>query len=344
MQTNSNIIFIDEDFTSQSNNISKASIINNPRKFGTDLTNVINKNYFNNKEMFVKPIESFGDDSVLSINENIIEDDASSFIEKICPLEEYLPYILNDLLNTENQQYLYPQYNYIKNKQNDINEKMRVILLDWIVDVHQKWKLSSETLFLTINIIDRYLSLVTIPREILQCIGVSALLIACKYEQIYYPDIDDFKEITDDAFTIDEIIDNEYNILTILNFELTIPSILRLYEIFSLQICLNELEKTYSFYLLELSAFSYKLLRYKPSIVAAAIILIVIKDNINKKELLFKVSNYNELDLVRVCCEIISLFGKNDHGSNSIKRKYSSVKYFQVSSQIKAEYIDVFML
>ena len=42
-------------------------------------------------------------------------------------------------------------------RQDDINEKMRAILIDWIIEVHLKFKLLPETLFLTVNLIDRYL-------------------------------------------------------------------------------------------------------------------------------------------------------------------------------------------
>jgi len=49
-------------------------------------------------------------------------------------------------------------------KQLDINEKMRAILIDWLVDVHQKFKLVNETLFLTVNLIDRYLEKVQVSR------------------------------------------------------------------------------------------------------------------------------------------------------------------------------------
>jgi G2/mitotic-specific cyclin-B, other len=49
-------------------------------------------------------------------------------------------------------------------KQTDINEKMRAILIDWLIEVHLKFKLLPETLFLTINLIDRYLENVAIPR------------------------------------------------------------------------------------------------------------------------------------------------------------------------------------
>jgi hypothetical protein len=48
--------------------------------------------------------------------------------------------------------------------QNDINEKMRAILVDWLIEVHYKFKLLPETLFLTINLIDRYLDKEVIHR------------------------------------------------------------------------------------------------------------------------------------------------------------------------------------
>jgi len=63
-------------------------------------------------------------------------------------------------------------------KQNDINEKMRRILIDWMLKVHQKFKLLPETLFLTVNIIDRYLSQEMVTRKTLQLIGVTAMHIA----------------------------------------------------------------------------------------------------------------------------------------------------------------------
>ena len=50
-------------------------------------------------------------------------------------------------------------------RQPDINEKMRAILIDWLVEVHLKFKLVPETLYLTVNLIDRYLERVSVMRE-----------------------------------------------------------------------------------------------------------------------------------------------------------------------------------
>lgn len=85
--------------------------------------------------------------------------------------------------------------------QKDVNKKMRTILIGWLVEVHLKFKLLPETLFLTINLIDRYLEKKQILRTNFQLLGVTAMLIASKYEEIYAPEIRDFVYITDKAYT-----------------------------------------------------------------------------------------------------------------------------------------------
>jgi cyclin B len=74
-------------------------------------------------------------------------------------------------------------------RQPEINEKMRAILVDWLIDVQHKFELSPETLYLTINIIDRFLSVKTVPRKELQLVGMSATLMASKYEEIWAPEV-----------------------------------------------------------------------------------------------------------------------------------------------------------
>lgn len=85
--------------------------------------------------------------------------------------------------------------------QPEINDKMRAILVDWLIEVHLKFKLQAETLFITINIIDRFLEKQKVGKSRLQLVGVTALLIACKYEEIYPPEMKDFVYITDRAYT-----------------------------------------------------------------------------------------------------------------------------------------------
>ena len=102
-----------------------------------------------------------------------------------------------------------PFYGYMK-QQTEINESMRAILVDWLIDVHAKFRLLPETLFLTINLIDRYLSKTQGQKSRLQLVGVAALLIATKYEEIYPPTLKDLVYITDKAYSEKDIVTMEY--------------------------------------------------------------------------------------------------------------------------------------
>ncbi|KAL7215256.1 hypothetical protein ACSBR1_027425 [Camellia fascicularis] len=73
--------------------------------------------------------------------------------------------------------------------QPEINSKMRSILIDWLTEVHRKFELIPKTLYLTINIVDRYLSMNVVPGRELQLVSISSMLIACKYEEIWAPEV-----------------------------------------------------------------------------------------------------------------------------------------------------------
>merc|ERR1712096_587633 len=103
-----------------------------------------------------------------------------------------------------------------------ITGKMRAVLADWMVEVQQQFRLLQETLFMTMSIIDRYLALEgkTVHRSQLQLVGVSAMFLASKVEEIFAPEVSDFVYITDSAYTGEEIRHMELKILNALNFDL----------------------------------------------------------------------------------------------------------------------------
>lgn len=96
-----------------------------------------------------------------------------------------------------------PTSTYMKD-QPHINASMRSILIDWLIEVNLKWKYVPATLYLTVNIVDRYLSKATVTRSELQLVGVTALFIASKYEEIYPRELDDMVHICADAYTESE--------------------------------------------------------------------------------------------------------------------------------------------
>lgn len=243
----------------------------------------------------------------------------------------YVKEIMQYLRATE-EKYL-PKSTYMKN-QTDINEKMRAILIDWLVDVHLKFKLLPETLFLTVNIIDRYLGVTSIPRQKLQLVGVSAMLIATKYEEIYPPEVKDFEYVTDKAYNRSEILEMEGKIISALNFNLTFTSAFRFLERYAKVAGFDEKSFNLARYCLELSLIEYKMLKYIPSNLACSAIYLVNK--INKKEgwsdLMVKQAKYNE-GQVRPCAKDLCLLLQNSGKNNltSLKRKFSSTKFLEVA-------------
>ncbi|XP_062082335.1 G2/mitotic-specific cyclin S13-7 [Humulus lupulus] len=108
--------------------------------------------------------------------------------------------------------------------QPDINAKMRSILIDWLIEVHHKFELMPETLYLTINIVDRFLSMKVVPRRELQLVGISSMLLASKYEEIWAPEVNDFVCISDNAYVKEQILVMEKAILVKLGWYLTVPT------------------------------------------------------------------------------------------------------------------------
>lgn len=105
----------------------------------------------------------------------------------------------------------------------DINGRMRAILVDWLVQVHSKFRLLQETLYMCVAVMDRYLQVQPVSRKKLQLVGITALLLASKYEEMFSPNIEDFVYITDNAYTSSQIREMETLILKELKFELGRP-------------------------------------------------------------------------------------------------------------------------
>ena len=101
---------------------------------------------------------------------------------------------------------------------------MRAILIDWLVGVQMKFRLQPETLYLCVNIIDRYLSRAHLRRRRLQLLGITALFVACKYEEIYPLEVKDCVYVTDRAYNRQEVLDMECDIVMVLGFKMTVPT------------------------------------------------------------------------------------------------------------------------
>lgn len=118
-------------------------------------------------------------------------------------------------------------FEYLSKVQTEVKDTSRGFLVEWIIDVHRKFRLLPETLYVTVSIIDRYLSLVQIKKAQLHLLGVAALLIATKYEEIYPPELKDLIQISENKFKKEEVLELETHILVTLEFNFFVPSHLR---------------------------------------------------------------------------------------------------------------------
>ena len=171
---------------------------------------------------------------------------------------------------------LKPLYGYIQN-QHDINEQMRAILIDWLVEVHYKFHLRDETLYQTVFIIDSYLSAFPILRAKLQLLGIASLLISCKSQEIYYPQLSEFIDITDGAYVKNELIDMEKKVLKVLNFNIIAPTANDFYNIIAKAFGFDQKQFYLGKYFLESALIDYRMIKYSSSVIGVSCAYIVMK-------------------------------------------------------------------
>ena len=254
--------------------------------------------------------------------------------------EEYQEEIIPYLISLENEKRINPNY---MSKQNDINEKMRMILIDWLIEVHLKFKLLPETLFLTINFIDRYLQNNQTPRDKLQLIAVSSLLIACKYEEIYPPEISSFVYITDNAYTKEEILNYEIKILGDLEYDITYPTSLRFLEILLIKLNLSKdnIFINKMMYLIELCFSKLYFYNFTYFELVLSCCLFLYEKNLIMTQNVIKCfnlgDNYNKMEKIKKCIfeikNLVEYMNENKNVFKGVRQKYSLEKYGSISTQ-----------
>ncbi|KAK6939222.1 Cyclin, C-terminal domain [Dillenia turbinata] len=157
-------------------------------------------------------------------------------------------------------------------RQSDINERMRGILIDWLIEVHYKFELMEETLYLTVNIIDRFLEVQQVVRKKLQLVGVTAMLLACKYEEVLVPVVEDLIIISDKAYSRKEVLEMEKLMVNTLQFNISVPTPYVFMRRFLKAAQSDEQLEHMSFFIIELCLVEYEMLKFPPSLLAAAAI------------------------------------------------------------------------
>ncbi|XP_071964475.1 G2/mitotic-specific cyclin-B-like [Antedon mediterranea] len=217
-----------------------------------------------------------------------------------------------------------------------INSKMRTILVDWLVQVHLRFHLLQETLFLTVQLIDRYLELKPVSKDKLQLVGVTAMFIACKYEEMYPPEIGDFVYITDNAYTKSQIRTMEIQMLSGLNFGLGKPLCIHFLRRNSKAGEVTPKKHTLAKYLMELTLPEYEMVQYNPSEIAAAALYLSMKlldTDAKWNPTLVHYSTYTESYLMPIIKKMASIVYKSPTSKyQAVRSKYASSKFLKIST------------
>lgn len=241
--------------------------------FGTDITNIAGK-AFGDK---FKPLKQLAPtqqaELPIATSPSIVVEVpvAKTELANVQEVEEYLPDITEQLFRDEGLFQARADYMDI---QSDLTPRMRVILMDWLIEVHMKYKLCSETLHLAVNLIDRYLTEMPVVRKKLQLVGVVAMFIASKFEEISPPELHDWVYITDKAYTKEDVLTMECTMLAKLSFKIVVTTpahfLPGLQKANGCNIVHSELVQ----YIIELGLLDMRMLEFKPSQrVAAALLL-----------------------------------------------------------------------
>lgn len=222
--------------------------------------------------------------------------------------------------------------NYLEGQ--EITGKMRSILIDWLCQVHHRFHLLQETLYLTVAIIDRFLQTHPVSRNRLQLVGVTSMLIASKYEEMYAPEVADFVYITDNAYSKKDIRDMESLILRTLDFSFGKPLCLHFLRRNSKAGQVDANKHTLAKYLMELTIVEYDMVQYNPSQIAAAALSLSMRllDGTSWTDTLTHYSSYTEKELLPTMQKLANLVVKAETSKlTAVRTKYSSSKFMKIS-------------
>jgi hypothetical protein len=284
-----------------------------------------------------KPVQT------MSARRRVKRSDPSQCLEIIAPMY--------NLFYQQEDDYLVKPY---MAAQKDINNRMRGILVDWLVEVHYKFRLQSPTLWLCINLLDRYLEKKTLLRNKLQLLGVTCLFVACKFEEIYPPEVRDCVYITDNAYNRDEVLAMEQSVLSVLDYKLCVPTGYHFLTRYLNIINANEKTRFLAFYYAERNLQESLSFNHKPSELVSAALYAALQHEVQENcrydsdnddddyphavwpDILIEETGFDESDLLQLARSMMKHVGEEPVTTSmrhliAAKKKYLNDKYFNVA-------------
>jgi len=216
--------------------------------------------------------------------------------------------------------------------QNDLAWNMRGILIDFIVQIHGRFRMQQETLFLTANIMDRFLSIRECAMSKFQLVGCAAFFIASKCEETIAPSYQHLVQASEGAFTDAELLTAERYILKTLDWDLSYPNPLNFLRRASKADDYDVHNRTLGKFLIEIGVVEWRLVACPPSLLAAAAMWIarLILGNDDWTPTLEHYTTYSEQDLLPTASIMINYLLKPVKHQHFYK-KYASKKFMKAS-------------
>ena len=264
---------------------------------------------------------------------------------------EYAIDIIESLLLEENYffheiKYINPFY--LENEKSQLTPEMRTIAVDWLVLIHYKlFKFQENTLFLAIQIFDRYLSKVYINCEKAELLLITSLILASKHNEIDYVNMQEALELCRNKFNKEQIIKMEYEILKIINFEILAPTSVEFFTAFANFLKINKNKINEGLFILNIILADYHMLEYPNFMLALAVLKLITKKlDINIMKIIKKILKENDMKnfyniinlnnnekLIELCDKIKILYDTFlETKYKNIQEKFSLDKYGSVSS------------
>lgn len=182
---------------------------------------------------------------------------------------EYAEDIYNNAREAE-LKYRVQNPEYMTNIQTDISQSMRGILVDWLIEVADEYRLDPKTLHLSVSTIDRVLSKRSVSRGKLQLVGCACMLLAGKYEEIFPPTVEDYSYISDNTYTPHQVLAEERRVLRDIDYNLTVPTMHMFLSRFLEAAAAGKKEKHLAQYFCEIALLHLDFVKFVPSKIAAA--------------------------------------------------------------------------
>ena len=217
-----------------------------------------------------------------------------------------------------------------------VTPNMRAVLVDWLVQVHVHFSLLQETLQLTIGILDRVLQADnSVTRNDLQLLGITATLIASKFEEVCPPDLEDLVNLTAGRYSNADVQRMELRVLNTLGWNVSFPQPIHFLRRYSKVCQATAQHHTLAKFLIDLSLQEYSLCHHQPSILAAAALHLsqrILLGNTQMSPIIQKYLGYTEESLKPLVGQLASVLDSSPSSKlMAIREKYRFNSYFNFS-------------